>query len=98
QSGMGGPMTAVPGTRAIRTPADLVGLLRELKQAVVDGDLEQVRPDPSPFATDSSVEDINDNGPWPDYIELRFRAPSDGSLYKLAVETYHGAGGTWGPE
>ena len=91
-------MSEVPDTRTIHTPADLVVLLRELKQAVVAGDLEQIRPDPSPFATDSSVEDIDDNGPWPDYIELRFRAPRDGTLYKLSVETYHGAGGTWGPE
>ncbi|WP_050726529.1 hypothetical protein [Vulgatibacter incomptus] len=91
-------MSNVPSSKAIRTPAELVYILQELKQAVAAGYIEQIRPDPSPFATDSSVEDIEEAGPWPDYIELRFRAPRDGARYMLSVDTYHGAGGTWGPE
>ena len=93
---MDGPMSNVPDTMIIRTVADLVAILKELKQAVAVGSLEQIRPDLSPFATDLSVYDIDDKGPWPDYIEIRFRNPSDGTIYKLSVETYHGAGGTWG--
>lgn len=88
----------VPMARTIHTPVELTALLHELRHAVARGDLEQLRPDPSPFATQSAVTDIPEHGPWDDYIELRFRATGTGEQYKLAVETFHGAGGSWGPE
>jgi hypothetical protein len=95
---MGGAMSGLPATRRINTPADLSTLLRELKEAVGAGILEQVRPDPSPFATDAAISDIADRGPWRDYIELRFRSRGESQQYKLVAETYHGTGGTWGPD
>lgn len=91
-------MIGVPATRSIRTPADLVSLLREIKAAVSAGILEQIRPDSSPFAIDTAIADFAEQGPWPDYIEVRFLVRGAGTRYKLAAETYHGAGGTWAPE
>jgi len=41
------------------------------------------------------INQIADEGPWPDYIELRFKQVPDGKRFKLSVETYHGAGGSW---
>lgn len=91
-------MTGVPATRCIATPVDLACLIREIKTAVAAGFLEQVRPDSSPFATDMAIADLPEEGPWPDYIEMRFQVRGTARRYKLAVETYHGAGGTWAPD
>jgi len=91
-------MSGIPSTRRITTPAELGTLLRELKEAVAAGVLEQIRFDPSQFATDAPISDFADNGPWPDYIQLHFRVRATGTRYKLAAETYHGAGGTWGSD
>lgn len=91
-------MSGVPFTRKVETPAELAALIREIKAAISTGSLEQIRPDPSPLATDAAISDLPDKGPWPDYVELRFRVPGTGARYKLAAETYHGTGGTWGPD
>lgn len=88
-------MSKMRKTRELRTPADLADTLRDLKAAVLTKELVQIRPDLSPFATNMPVEDIDADGPWPDYIELRFRDPSNGTIYRLSVETYHGGGGAW---
>lgn len=95
---MGYTVNAVPVARRISTPGEMAALLREIKESTVAGILEQVRPDASRFATDVALAAIPDNGPWPDYLELRFLAPGTGAKYKLVVETYHGTGGTWGLE
>ena len=84
--------------RNIRTPGELRALLKEIKQAVAQGLLEQIRPDPSPFATDEVITGIPDEGPWPDYLELQFWVPSLKKRYRFSVETYHGSGESWGPE
>jgi hypothetical protein len=91
-------VTGVPATRRITTPADLAALVREIKAAVSAGILKQVRPDPSPFATDTEIADLAEQGPWPDYLEIRFQVQGTAVQYKLAAETYHGAGGTWAPD
>lgn len=86
----------VLAARAIHTPEELAVLLQELTMAVASGHLEQLRPDSSQVATQTAVADIPADGPWDDYIELRFRTP-EGQPYSLAVDTFHGAGGSWGP-
>ena len=91
-------MSGSPDPREIRTPSDLAVLIREIKGAVAAGILRQMRPDPSPFATDVEVSELAEDGPWPDYLEMRFAVQGARTQFKLAVETYHGAGGTWGPE
>ncbi len=50
----------------------------------------------APFAI-RDVHAIPDEGPWPDYVEVYFE-DSRGKRYKLAVETYHGFGGSWAPD
>lgn len=91
-------MAGVPFTRTLTTRTDFASLIREIKAAVAAGVLEQLRPDASPFATEMLVIDLAEQGPWPDYIEMRFQVRGTAVRYKLAVETYHGAGGTWAPE
>ena len=91
-------MNAILAPRAVQRPTELETLLRGIKEAVAAGSLRQVRPDPSPFATDLDIGDLAEHGPWPDYLEMRFDVAGSRVRYKLAVETYHGAGGTWGPE
>ena len=44
-----------------------------------------------------SFDSLSLNGPWPDYIEHHFECNGCGQRFRLAVETYHGTGGTWEP-
>lgn len=79
----------------IYTPRDLQVLLKRLKDAVAERALQQYWPEGAMFASEARIEDIPNNGPWPDYLELYFRSDETGASYKLEVETYHGAGGRW---
>lgn len=78
----------------ISTPAELTTLLRSVKQCVADGRLRQVLTSSSPLTNDD-LNKIPDKGPWPDYLEAFFE-DGCGQRYRLAVETYHGMGGSWG--
>lgn len=83
--------------RSIRSPAELRAFVVKLKQAVAFGELQQYWPADVPFATETKVADVDENGPWPgDYIEWYFLSTTNKSRYKLSVETYHGQGGRWG--
>ena len=84
-----------PIPRQIQSASELVDLIRALKKAVLLGVLEQVRSDPSPFATNMDISELAEQGPWPDYLEMRFRVAGGITHYKLSVETYHGTGGIW---
>ncbi|HEU4577892.1 MAG TPA: hypothetical protein VFS67_06540 [Polyangiaceae bacterium] len=79
----------------ISSPGELAAVLRQAKQCVARGILRQVKPVNAPFALDD-LASIPDDGPWPDYVEAYF-VDRNGKQYKLTVETYHGAGGSWGP-
>lgn len=90
---------SIPAFRDIQTPGELRQMFRELRAAVACGALVQVVPDPDPFATRIRIEHIDPEGPWPDdCITMRFRWNGDATTYLLECETYHGAGGSWGPE
>jgi hypothetical protein len=78
----------------ISSPGQLAAVLREAKECVAKGVLRQVKPTDAPFALDD-LSTVPDAGPWPDYVEAYFE-DNQGKLYKLTVETYHGAGGSWG--
>src|SRR5687767_3194784 len=41
--------------------------------------------------------DLQEGGPWPDYVEHYFRCTECGYGFRLAVDTYHGGGGDWEP-
>jgi hypothetical protein len=77
----------------ISSASDLVDILRAAKRCIALGVLRQVRPVNAPFAS-ADLSSIPDQGPWPDYLEAYFE-DRQGALYKLSVETYHGAGGSW---
>lgn len=78
----------------ISSPKELTAILREAKQRLADGTLRQIKPANTPFAVDD-FSAVPDQGPWPDYLEAHFE-DRRGRRYKLTVETYHGAGGSWG--
>jgi hypothetical protein len=78
----------------IESPQQLTTVLRQVKAALADGSLRQFTPADATLALDD-LNAVSDNGPWPDYIEAYFSNPSTGERYKLTVETYHGAGGSW---
>jgi hypothetical protein len=78
---------------AISSPAQLRAVLREIRQCVTNGTLRPVRL-PEASLADDDLSAILDDGPWPDYLEVYFE-DRNGTRYRLAVETYHGAGGSW---
>lgn len=46
----------------------------------------------------SGLLEIVDGGlAWSDVIECTLKCASCGQLFNVAVETYHGSGGQWGP-
>ncbi|MEJ1965148.1 MAG: hypothetical protein WDO56_27865 [Gammaproteobacteria bacterium] len=68
-------------------------MLVRLKQSLSDGSLRQIKPADTPFAL-NDIRNVPESGPWPDYVEAYFEDRS-GQRYKLVVEAYHGAGGSW---
>jgi hypothetical protein len=77
----------------ISSPADLVVVLREVNAYVAQGRLHQLEVS-NPSFPECSLKEISETGPWPDYIEGLLE-DSAGYRYRLAVETYHGTGGSW---
>jgi len=92
---MGRAMSDALVPRSIHTPAELSAVLRDIRQAVGDGVLEEVEAERSSVVAKLSLVDVPENGPWPDYIELWFRDRKTNTRYRLRVETYHGTGGDW---
>ena len=80
----------------IRSPTELRILIANLKKYVASGEMQQYWPVDAPFASETKISDVNENGPWPaDYLEWYFLLNTNKKRYKLSVETYHGAGGDW---
>lgn len=77
----------------ISSPADLVAVLREVNACVAQGRLRELDVS-NPFVPVGSLKELSEAGPWPDYIEV-FLEDDAGHRYRLAVETYHGRGGSW---
>jgi hypothetical protein len=83
----------------ITTPSDLSRAIRVIKANLKDGTLiessyhpdEQLTPVVVPF------DEVEEKGPWDDYVEHYFSCTLCGRLFKLSAETYHGSGGTWSP-
>ena len=90
---------------ACETCADLrqthrIGNARKLEQAfrviqenIDDGTIVEVDRT-NEFAPDT-FDSIVKSDTRPDYIENHFKCTSCGCYFRLAVETYHGSGGTW---
>ncbi len=81
--------------RAIRSSIEFSHILQELKRATALGEMRQIHLPQSALFEEIFLKNIPDEGPWPDYVEIYFEEASTGDAYKLTVETYHGAGGSW---
>jgi len=80
----------------IRTPGELTKAIRVVRDNLSDGTLIDItQPAHSPSG---HFIDLSDAGPWPDYVEHYFRCGACGHGFRLAVDTYHGAGGKWDGE
>jgi hypothetical protein len=81
---------------SVASPQDLVGILRRLRELVASGALVPVNSSRTDFPS-AQYADVSDDGPWPDFLDIRFRNPA-GRYYRLSVETFHGKGGSWSPD
>ena len=81
---------------SIGSPQELVRVLRRLRELVALGALVQVNKSSTDFPS-VLLADVSDDGPWPDFLDMRFRSPA-GRRYRLSVETFHGTGGSWAPD
>lgn len=79
----------------IATPDELTKAIRLVRESLEMGsltDITQVAHSPS-----GKFANLPEVAPWPDYIEHYFRCGACGYRFRLAAETYHGAGGEWEP-
>ncbi len=78
----------------IRTPSELLKVVRIVRQALSDGDIEQI--DAGPMKGVVPFNEISEVGPQDDVILYRFRCPSCAENYVLGAVTWNGTGGSWG--
>jgi hypothetical protein len=83
----------LPNGVSFSTVAEFKKWLFVVQTNVSLGELVQI-PTSSPFATETSVLDVNVEGPWPDYIEWHFECASGLKRYKFTADPYHGSGGS----
>jgi hypothetical protein len=81
---------------SVGSPQDLVDVLRRLRELVASGALVQMNKSGTDFPS-APLADVGDDGPWPDFLDMRFTSPA-GRCYRLSVETFHGTGGSWTPD
>ncbi len=77
-----------------RTRGELFRAVGTIRQAVSDGDLEEIDAGPTKGAI--AFSDLSEAGPLDDLLLYRFRCSDCGQNFVLGVETYHGSGGSWG--
>ena len=75
----------------VKHPHECYGLIRQIEQVVSEGTFASV-------AGNFKLADVRPGAPWPDdCIHHTFRCTNCSQTFRLAVETYHGSGGTWQP-
>jgi hypothetical protein len=86
-------------TISIGSAAELTNVLKVVRANVEDGTLVEAAywPQGQIKVSRPSFMSIPVSGPWPDFVEYYFSCTACGQLYRLSVETYHGAGGQWSP-
>jgi len=77
-----------------RSRGELFRAIGTVRQALADGDLEEI--DAGPMKGTIAFSDLSDAGPLDDLLLYRFRCPDCGQNFVLGAETYHGSGGSWG--
>jgi hypothetical protein len=85
--------------RSIKSPDDLQQILRFIQNKLAIGDLVETVTAPQGVAgfSQDPFSTLAASGPWPDVLQYSFRCTACGQPFRLAVETYHGTGGTWSP-
>lgn len=81
---------------SLATPSDMMRLVDQVKKLVDLGRLRQVQEEDW-FGEVTKLTELTPDGPWPDLVHMVF-CDVDGRRYRLEVETFHGAGGSWEPE
>ena len=83
----------------IHTSYELQRAIRVIRANLADGTIKLDVKLISDIAPTKMLEfsDLSEKGTWPDYIEYYFRCIACDQAFRLAVETYHGSGGTWEP-
>jgi hypothetical protein len=76
-----------------RTPGELFKTVREVREALADGDVEEI--DAGPMKGVIPFSDLSEGGPLDDLLLYRFRCRDCGQNFVLGAETYHGGGGSW---
>lgn len=76
-----------------RTRGELVRAILTARQALADGDIEEV--DAGPMKGMIAFSDLLNGVPLDDVLLYRFRCPDCGQNFVLGAETYHGSGGSW---
>ena len=75
----------------IHTPGQYFNLLTQVKEVLAQGTLVLLH-------GNTDLADLGPTRPWPDdLIEHTFECPRCHQQFRLAVETYHGSGGSWQP-
>ncbi len=83
----------------IKTPADLRAVFALVKEHL-DGKaivLDSYWPQGQARPMQPDFFMLLENRTWPDYFEYYFRCTACHQLFRLAVEAYHGSGGSWEP-
>lgn len=83
----------------INSASELKKALRVVRANLTDGILKTSNywPDNTVKLDTKPFHDIEDDGPYDDVLMYYFECVNCGQLYLLSAETYHGAGGAWGP-
>ena len=76
-----------------RTPAELFKTAREVREAIADGDIEEI--DAGPMKGVIAFNDLSETGSLDDLLLYRFRCRDCGQNFVLGAETYHRSGGSW---
>ena len=82
-------------TIEIRSPVDLTKVMRVIKINLTDGTLELEPQEREGVVQMPRFEELDIEGPWPDYLEYGFLCVCCGEHFRLDAETYHGVGGRW---
>jgi len=77
----------------IRTPGELFKVVRTVRQALLDGDIEQI--DAGPMKGVVAFDDLSEGGPLDDVVLYRFQCQSCGQNFVLGAVTWNGTGGSW---
>jgi hypothetical protein len=76
-----------------RTRGELFRAIGTIRQAVSDGDIEEI--DAGPMKGTLAFSDLSEATPLDDLLLYRFRCPECGQNFVLGAETYHGSSGSW---